>query len=268
MSSRRCSRRPPRPACLSPSSVAARTWWSADAGVRGVVIRLQLTSISQPAADRVRAEAGVTINGLVRWTIGRGLAGLEAWAGTPGTVGGAIYGNAHLGGRKSATCPRRRAGDAGRAARDGVTRRDAVRVRHEPAAGDARGRSSGPSSRPRPATPDALRARARESLAYRKRTQPLAHAERRMHLPESRPGARSRCRPACPPRPARSSIARGSRGIASAARSISAAHANFIVNDGHRDRRGHPRAHRAARPPVRERFGVELRDEVVYLGTF
>ncbi len=44
-------------------------------------------------------EAGLTMNGLVRWMIGRGLAGLEAWAGTPGTVGGAIHGNAHYGGR-------------------------------------------------------------------------------------------------------------------------------------------------------------------------
>ena len=48
---------------------------------------------------RVRADAAVTINGLVRWTINHGRAGLEAWAGTPGTVGGAIFGNAHFGGR-------------------------------------------------------------------------------------------------------------------------------------------------------------------------
>ena len=49
-----------------------------------------------PIGDElVRADAAVTINGLVRWTINRGYAGLEAWAGTPGTVGGAIYGNAH-----------------------------------------------------------------------------------------------------------------------------------------------------------------------------
>ena len=70
----------------------------ADAGVRGVVVRPQLTGIAQQSATVVRAEAGVTINGLVRWLIGRGLAGLEKWAGTPGTVGGAIYGNAHYGG--------------------------------------------------------------------------------------------------------------------------------------------------------------------------
>ena len=35
----------------------------------------------------------------MRWTINHGCAGLEAWAGTPGTVGGGIYGNAHFGGR-------------------------------------------------------------------------------------------------------------------------------------------------------------------------
>src|SRR6266545_2576623 len=48
---------------------------------------------------RIRADAPVTINGLVRWTITHRMAGLEAWAGTPGTVGGAVFGNAHFGGR-------------------------------------------------------------------------------------------------------------------------------------------------------------------------
>src|SRR5262245_47532611 len=66
-----------------------------DAGVRGLVIRPRAGEIAQVDATRVRADGAVTINGLVRWTINRGCAGLEAWAGTPGTVGGAIYGNAH-----------------------------------------------------------------------------------------------------------------------------------------------------------------------------
>src|SRR6188508_796900 len=35
----------------------------ADEGLRGLVIRPHLTAIDQPAPDRVRAEAGVTING-------------------------------------------------------------------------------------------------------------------------------------------------------------------------------------------------------------
>src|SRR5262245_16242996 len=36
-----------------------------DDGVRGIVIRVLLTAISKAALGRVRAEAGVTINGLV-----------------------------------------------------------------------------------------------------------------------------------------------------------------------------------------------------------
>ena len=70
-----------------------------DAGVRGIVLRFHGGDIREDGESAVRADAGVTINGLVRWTIGHGHAGLEAWAGTPGTVGGAVHGNAHFQGR-------------------------------------------------------------------------------------------------------------------------------------------------------------------------
>ena len=68
----------------------------ADGGVRGIVLRIHGGDVVQVDDERIRADAGVTINGLVRWTITHGVAGLEAWAGTPGTVGGAVYGNAHF----------------------------------------------------------------------------------------------------------------------------------------------------------------------------
>ena len=70
-----------------------------DRGIRGLVIRPRGGRIEQLDTGRVCADAPTTINGLVRWTLHRGIAGLEAWAGTPGTVGGAIHGNAHFGGR-------------------------------------------------------------------------------------------------------------------------------------------------------------------------
>jgi UDP-N-acetylenolpyruvoylglucosamine reductase len=70
-----------------------------DAGIRGLVVRLRGGQVARVADDRIRADAGLTINGLVRWTLTHGLASLEAWAGTPGTVGGAIHGNAHFRGR-------------------------------------------------------------------------------------------------------------------------------------------------------------------------
>src|SRR5512134_1900175 len=76
----------------------------ADGGIRGLVVRWHGGQVETVAPGRVRAEGGVTVNGLVRYTIGHGLAGLADWAGTPGTVGGAIYGNAHFQGRQISQC--------------------------------------------------------------------------------------------------------------------------------------------------------------------
>ena len=51
-----------------------------DAGVRGLVVRLRHGTISRTDAGTVRAaDGGVTVNHLVRWTIRRGLSGLERW---------------------------------------------------------------------------------------------------------------------------------------------------------------------------------------------
>ncbi len=58
-----------------------------DRGIRGIVLLPRDRSVAREGESEsghaVRAGAGLTINGLVRWTIGQGLAGLEAWAGTP-----------------------------------------------------------------------------------------------------------------------------------------------------------------------------------------
>ncbi len=121
-------------------------------------------------------DGGVTINGLVRWTISHGVAGLEAWAGTPGTVGGAIHGNAHFRGRLISEL----IDNVTLASIDGQvvdvhaaemefgydysrlhrTREIVLSADFMVSAGD----------------PMALRATARESLAFRKRTQPLDSA--------------------------------------------------------------------------------------------
>ena len=60
-----------------------------------------------------------------------------------------------------------------------------------------------------PGDPEQLRATARESLAFRKRTQPLDLAQRRLHLPESRSRARCRSGRNSAGRPARWSIEPG-----------------------------------------------------------
>jgi UDP-N-acetylmuramate dehydrogenase len=60
----------------------------------------------------------------------------------------------------------------------------------------------------------------------------------------------------------------GLKGFRIGGASISTTHANFIVNDGRATARDVRAVVDAARAAVRDRFGVTLGDEVVFLGTF
>ena len=239
----------------------------ADAGIRGLVVRLQLTGISSPAPDRVRAEAGVTMNGLVRWMVGRGLSGLEAWAGTPGTVGGAIYGNAHYAGHniservvqvhvvsrdgEALTVPRADMGfsyDTSRLQTSGE-----IVVWADFAAGSGQ--------------PEALRSVARQSLAHRKRTQPLALPSAGCLFQNPDP-ARDRIPDGIPASAGALIDRAGLKGHRIGGAVISPVHANFVVNDGTATAADIRALSDPARAAVLQQFGVELRNEVVFLGKF
>lgn len=69
-----------------------------DAGFPGVALRFAGNSI-EAAGATVTAQAGAQLQELVDFSIGRGLQGLETLAGLPGSVGGAVYGNAGAYGR-------------------------------------------------------------------------------------------------------------------------------------------------------------------------
>ena len=239
----------------------------ADDGVRGVVIRLHLTEISQPVSDRIRAEAGVTINGLVRWTISRGLAAVERWAGTPGTVGGAIYGNAHWAKQNISELV---------TMVQVVTRDGEI---HDVASADmgfaydtSRLQRTGEVAvwaefRCQPGESHDLRARARESLAFRKRTQPLAlpSAGCVFQNPDL---ARDKIPAGIPPSAGALVDRAGLKGHRRGGAEISDVHANFIVNRGGATATDIRALIEEARRGVKKAFGVELRDEVVFLGTF
>ncbi len=239
----------------------------ADAGVRGLVIRARGGDVRAIDAHHLRADAAVTINGLVRWTVNHGCAGLEAWAGTPGTVGGAIFGNAHFGGRLIGDV----VGQVRLAGRDGVT----IDV---PAAAMAFGydRSRLQDSgeillsavfRVSPGDPGALRAAARASLAFRKRTQPLDTPSAGCIF--RNPEAGRDVVPEGIPWSAGALVDRaGMKGASVGGARVSPAHGNFIVNEGSATSADIRRLIERCRSAVRDRFGVELREEIVYLGTF
>jgi UDP-N-acetylmuramate dehydrogenase len=237
----------------------------ADAGVRGLVIRPRGGQIERIGSELVRADAAVTINGLVRWTIMRGCAGLEAWAGTPGTVGGAIFGNAHFSGRLIGECVMavRLAGQDGSVL---DVARDAMAFGYD----ESRLQKTGEillsaDFRVGQGDPDALRRTARESLAFRKRTQPLDTPSAGCIFRNPEPG-----RDVVPdgiPWSAGALVDRaGLKGVSIGAARVSPAHGNFIVNDGDATARDIRALIERCRAGVRERFGVELREEIVYLG--
>ena len=64
-----------------------------DKGFRGVVLRYRADRLLA-ANHRVHADAGAVLQDLVDFAIAHGLKGLETLAGIPGSVGAAVYGNA------------------------------------------------------------------------------------------------------------------------------------------------------------------------------
>jgi UDP-N-acetylmuramate dehydrogenase len=236
-----------------------------DAGVRGIVIRPRGGDVARIDQERVRADAAVTINGLVRWLINHACAGLEAWAGTPGTVGGAIAGNAHFAGRLIGDC----VVETRLAARDGT-------AADVPAAamGFAYDYSRLHASREvllsavfqvRPGDPAAVRAAARESLAFRKRTQPLDTLSAGCVFQNPQRGVDDV--PEGIPWSAGALVDRaGLKGMAVGGARVSRTHGNFIVNEGNATACDIRLLILRCRNAVKARFGVDLREEIVYLG--
>lgn len=227
-----------------------------DAGVRGIVCRLRgELEIVEVKGETVRAGAGVTLARLARDTAKQGLLGLEALSGFPSTVGGAVVMNA---------------GCYGTEIRDVLTE---VRV-----AWPGRSVEAVPVSRLEPryrttnlqgtdavVTGAEFRLRRGDGAAALGRIDEL-NRRRWRSLPSGKPNAGSVFRNPEDDFAGRLIEACGLKGLRSGGAEISQRHANVIVN---RDKASAAdvldlmvAAHRA----VRERFGVELRPEIVLAG--
>lgn len=236
-----------------------------DKGLRGVVLRPRGGEVNLVGADLVKADAAVTINGLVRWTINRGLAALEAWAGTPGTVGGAIYGNAHWKHVNISELV-----ESVRLARPDGTLRQVPADRMEFGYDDSRLKRTGElllwaAFRVTPgAEPEHLRATARESLAFRKRTQPLESPSAGCIFMNPDP-IHDRVPAGIPPSAGALVDRAGLKGTSIGGAQVSMTHANFIINTGTATAGDIAALIDRCKTRVKEEFGVTLREEIIRL---
>ncbi len=65
-----------------------------DEGFRGLIIKNEVKKIRRRDKREVEVSAGNSLDDLIRFATEKGLSGMEFMAGIPGTVGGAVFGNA------------------------------------------------------------------------------------------------------------------------------------------------------------------------------
>ena len=227
----------------------------ADAGIRGLVVRNRARSVRTDGTT-LRADAGAAMAMLVKRCTGEGLAGLEFGISIPGSLGGAVWANA----------------GAHEGEMAGVLRRAEI---WDPADGSLRQLATGECAfayresrfkhsselvvsatlELRRGDPAAIAASVDEHQAVRRATQPLADQN-----------AGSVFRNPAGDHAGRLIEAAGLKGTRIGSAQVSTLHANFIATD----RGGRAADVRAlgdhVRTTVAERFGVELRYEIEFVG--
>ena len=228
----------------------------ADAGIRGLVIRVRADRISVEGTS-VRAEAGASMAALAKRCAREGLAGFDWAISIPGTFGGAVWANAgaHDGemaqvlGVVDVYDPRDGVRRTLRPAECGFSYRDS-RFKHAPEV------VLGGTIELMPGDPATITARIDDHQARRRATQPLAD-QNAGSVFRNPPGDHA----------GRVIEAAGLKGHRIGTAQVSTLHANFIVTDRGMGRAADVRAvgdH--VRRAVAERFGVELKYEIEFVG--
>jgi UDP-N-acetylmuramate dehydrogenase len=230
-----------------------------DKGLRGLVIINKAKRIEFREDAQVWCEAGTVLPTLARECVARGLAGLEWAVGVPGTVGGAVVGNAGAHGRDIAAdlfaaTILNEANAVAEWSKDELefTYRSS-RIKRE-----ARGKMQyvvlAATFQLTPVDPSELAKKADEFNEYRRRTQPPGASMGSMFKNPAGDAA-GRLIDQC-----------GLKGTRVGDAEISTVHANFFVNHGQAKASDVKALIDLAREQVKEKFGVELELEIELLG--
>ncbi len=232
-----------------------------DSGFRGLIIRNDARGLEmRPADGTIAAFAGTPLEDLTEFAAARGMAGLEFLAGIPGTVGGAVFGNAGAFGRSVADilAEARLFGPESRevrAARDYFSfsyRHSRLKAKPEVLLAAE--------FRPEPGAPAAIRAKMDEILTLRA----ARHPARTTAYPGSyfkNPVLPDGCRKAA----GLLLDQAGVRGLRSGGAAVFAGHCNFIINEGGATAADVLALAAEMKKRVYEKFGVRLEEEVVFL---
>jgi UDP-N-acetylmuramate dehydrogenase len=235
----------------------------ADAGIRGLVIHNRARSVrfrNTGASVVCTAESGVNLSSLARQCIAKGLGGLEWAVSVPGTVGGAVVGNAGAhGGDVHGTLIAATVWEPGEGVRIYSNEeleydyRDSVLKREHGQPGARRVVLSAELAL-EPEAVDVLMARADGFTAHRKQTQPGGASTGSMFKNPEHYYAGYLIEAA------------GLKGFRAGDAVISEKHANFFVNEGEATAENVRGLIAEAWNTVREQFGVELELEVELVG--
>lgn len=237
-----------------------------DAGVRGLVILNRARALQfeqEQTPPQVRAESGANLGVIARMAAQRGLGGLEWAAGIPGSLGGAIFGNAGAHGSDMsgnlvlAEILHRHEHDQAPQARIEQWTVDRFEYAY---------RSSALKRRPgegiilsavlklESGLPEMVQEKIDEYTAYRRRTQPPGASLGSMF--KNPPGDYA----------GRLIEAAGLKGLRIGEAQISTLHANFFINLGQARAMDVYRLIEASRKAVQEKFGVTLDLEIEFVG--
>jgi UDP-N-acetylmuramate dehydrogenase len=230
-----------------------------DEGFRGVVIRNEVRGLERRGSV-VTAFSGTPLESLVEFLVERSMAGLEFLAGIPGTVGGAVCGNAGAFGRSIGEAVR----DVDLLLGNGQT---AVRTKAEMAFAYRRSHLqddhqiiSGVRFDVEPGDPALIRRRVKDYLESRSGKHPRPGtpcAGSYFKNPVLRDGTKLAA--------GRLLDQAGAKGLRVGDAAVFQGHANFIINLGRASARDVLALAAELKERVRNGFGVELEEEVVYL---
>lgn len=235
----------------------------ADRGIRGLVVMNRAKSVRYRhigASVICTVESGMNLSALSRQCIAKGLGGLEWAINVPGTVGGAVVGNAGAhGGDIAGNVRAVTIWEPGRGRR--IYRHDQLNyqyrssiLKQEQGRNVARRVVLSAELELKPESVDVLQARADGFIAHRKQTQPGGATVGSMFKNPENYYAGYLIEAA------------GLKGLTVGGSRISEKHANFFVNDGEATAEDIRSLIAEAWHTVREKFGVEMELEVELVG--